>query len=88
MPGADRGTYRIRCVKVGGVTLTHYGQYVFAQDDEIDLLDQGLPATIRCGDWQTADNVCRDVGFEIAQRIVAGEFVVTEKSRPQPMKSR
>jgi len=82
MPERDIGVYRIKCVKVGGVTLANYGQYGFTQDEEIDLLDPTLPATIKCVDWNTADNMCRDVGFEIAQRVVAGEFVVVEKRAP------
>jgi len=78
----DRGVYKIKCVKAGGHTLTNYGQYAFTENEEIDLLDQNLPATIRCVDWWTADNMCRDTGFEIAQLMVAGDFVVVEKRQP------
>jgi hypothetical protein len=78
----DKGTYRIKCVKTGGQILTNYGGYDFAEDAEVDLLDDATPDTLRAGDYWTADNMCRDTGFEIAQRIQAGEFVVVEKRQP------
>jgi hypothetical protein len=82
MPEIDKGVYKIKCVKVGGHTLTKYGQKAFAENEELDLLDDATPATIRAADWWTADNMCRDTGFEIAQLIAAGDFVVVEKRRP------
>ena len=87
-PTIDRGVYKIKCVKDGGITLTNYGQYEFDKNDEIDLLDPELPDTIKCLDWHTADNMCLDTGFEIAQRIAAGEFTVTEKRMPDMMQMR
>lgn len=81
MIGFDLGSYKIKCIKVGGVTLTNYGQYEFSEDEEIDLLDSELPDTIRVGNYLTAQNMCEDIGFEIAQRIQAGEFEITERKR-------
>lgn len=82
MPELDKGVYRIKCVKAGGHTLTNYGQKHFAENEELDLLDDATPATIRAADWWTADNMCRDTGFELAQLINAGDFEVAEKRRP------
>ncbi len=78
----DKGTYRIKCVKPNGQTLTGYDGYDFAEGAEVDLLDDATSATLRAGDYWIADNMCRDIGFEIAQRIQAGEFVVVEKKQP------
>jgi len=78
----DKGVYKIKCVKAGGHTLTNYGQQAFAENEELDLLDDATPGTIRAADWWTADNMCRDTGFEIAQLIAAGDFEVSEKRRP------
>lgn len=79
---AELGVYKIKCVNPGGCTLTKYGQYAFSENEEIDLLDPGLPDTIRCSNWWTAKTMCTDTGYEIAQRIVAGEFIVTEATLP------
>lgn len=76
------GVYKIKCVKQGGYTLKNYGQKVFAEGEEIDLLDANIPETLRAGSWQTANDMCTDTGFELAQLIAAGYFVVTEKERP------
>lgn len=78
----DKGVYRIKCVKAGGHTLTNYGQKAFTENEELDLLDDATPDTIRAADWWTADNMCRDTGFEIAQLIRDGHFTVAEKRQP------
>lgn len=78
----DLGTYKIKCVCQGGYILNGYGQYIFKEGEEIDLMDQSLPETIRCSNWSTADSICKDVGFEIAQLIIAGNFIITEKRPP------
>ena len=83
----DDGILKIKCVKPGGYTLTNYGQYHFNEQDEIDLLDTLLPATIRCSDWWTANNICNDNGYEIAQLIIAGYFIITESRKPQKYRS-
>jgi len=76
------GTYKIKCVKVGGYTLTGYGQYAFAENEEIDLLAQTTPTTLRAGNHHTANAMCKDTTYEIAQLITAGDFVITEITPP------
>lgn len=83
----SRGILKIKCIKSGGYILANYGQYQFDEDEEIDLLDTNLPDTIRCDDWWTADNMCRDIGYEIAQLIMAGYFTITERQQPQQFRS-
>lgn len=82
MPEPDKGVYRIKCVKPGGHTLTKYGAQIFAENEELDLVADSTPSAIRAADWWTADNMCRDTGYELAQLIVAGHFEVVEKRRP------
>lgn len=79
---SELGVYKIKCVKPGGHTLINYGQYAFSENEEIDLMDQNLPDTIRCGNWWTANTMCKDQGFEIAQLIAAGDFIITESIMP------
>lgn len=79
---STEGVYKIKCVKPGGCTLTNYGQYSFSENEEIDLMDQNLPDTLRCGNWWTARTMCTDTGYEIAQLIEAGGFIVTETAHP------
>ena len=78
----ELGTYKIECIRPGGYTLTNYGQYSFSENEEIDLMDQNLPDTIRCGSWWTARTMCTDMGYEIAQLIASGDFIVTEATMP------
>ena len=78
----DLGVYKIQCANPSGCTLANYGQFSFSDGYEIDLMDQTLPETIRCGDWYTADNMCRDTGFEMAQLIQSGDLIVTERTPP------
>ena len=82
----NKGIYRIKCVKSGGHTLTNYGQLEFEENEELDLLGDATPDAIRAEDWWTADSMCRDTGFEIAQLIAAGDFEITEKIQPDPSK--
>lgn len=78
----DLGVYKIKCIHQGGYVLSGYGQYAFEEGEEIDLMNQSLPETIRCSSWSTADNICKDMGFEIAQLIAIGDFIITEKKSP------
>ena len=78
----DVGKYIIRCIKSGGVTLTNYGQKYFAEEEELDLLNELAPSTIKASDFSTASNMCEDSGFELAQRIASGEFIIVLRIRP------
>ncbi len=77
-----KGSFVIRCVKSGGYTMTAYGQYAWAEDEEKDLMDATLPATLKAGDYHTARNMCRDPARELAQAITAGDFVVVSERFP------
>jgi len=77
----DRGEFTIRCLKEGGHILTGYGQYVFAEGDEVNLLSPSTPPTLRCGSFGIAENVCANPALEIAQLITAGDFEVVIKRR-------
>lgn len=79
---SDTGVFKIKCVKVGGITLTNYGQQSFSENEELDLLDAETPAALRAGSYSTADTMCRDPARELAQRIAAGEFIITERAVP------
>lgn len=78
----DRGIFVIKCVKAGGHTLTGYGQHAFTEDEELDLLAQATPETIRCSSWVIAQNVCSNPSLEIAQLIIAGDFQITAMRKP------
>ena len=78
----DRGTFKIKCVRVGGLALDGYGGFVFEENEEVDLLGDVLPDTLKCIDYSTADRICSDANLEIAQRIAAGDIIVTEQRRP------
>ena len=77
----DIGSYIVKCVKPGGDTLALYG---FAADEgqEFDLLDPATSESIRVSDFWTADNMCRDLGFELAQKIAAGHWQVVLARQP------
>ena len=77
------GTYKIKCVKNGGLTLANYGQYSFAQDEEIDLLAKTTHIAIRAGTYHTACMMCNDPALEIASLINAGDLVITENMPPE-----
>lgn len=81
---ALKGELRIKCVKPGGYTMTNYGGYAWAEDEEQNLVDEALPATLRAGDYWTARNMCKDPALELAQRIVAGDFVIVSEKQPDP----
>jgi hypothetical protein len=78
----DRGIFRIKCVKTGGHTLTGYGAYAFAENEELDLLGSSVPATLRCLEWSIAQNMCSNPNLEIAQLITAGDFMIVESRKP------
>ena len=74
---AIRGEVRVKCVKVGGVTLAEYGNYTFVENDELDLLDEVVtPDQIRAPCYATAHTMVTDPACELTQRIAAGEFTV------------
>lgn len=77
-----RGDVRVQCVKTGGYTMTAYGQYVWAQDEVRSLFDDTLPASLRVEDYSTAHNMVVDPGYELAQRIAYGDFVLVEDRLP------
>lgn len=76
------GKYIVRCLKPGGDTLVTYSTSA-DQGEEIDLLDPGTPDNIRAGGYWTAENMCCDLGFELAQKIARGDWAVIEKRQPQ-----
>jgi hypothetical protein len=80
------GVYKLKCVKTGGVVLANYHNYPLAKDEEIDLLDQGLSVNIKFTDFNAARNACEDSGFELAQRIAAGELVVLKVEPPDDLR--
>ena len=86
-----KGKYRIKNIKGSAWALTQYGQYSFAVNEELDLLDDAVPGTLRAADYRTAKNMCgrADVGkppkfttYELAQRIDVGELSVIETVLP------
>jgi hypothetical protein len=82
MPSASLGTYKIQCLKVGGLSLSGYGAFSFEENEVVNLLDPSLSDSIKCSDWETADVMCRDLGLEIAQCIQRGDLVVVEVTPP------
>lgn len=76
------GLYVIRCVAPAGVTLAQYGGYRLEENEAVDLLDQELPDEIRFSQFAAADVACTDLGFELAQRIDAGELEVVARVEP------
>lgn len=78
----NKGVFKIKCVKVGGHTLTGYGQYAFAENEEIDLLSDTAPGTIRCASLGIAKNICSNLHLELAQLILAGYFQIIETQEP------
>jgi len=81
---ALKGELRIKCVRTGGYTMQGYGGYAWAEDEEQDLVDEALPATLRAADYWTARNMCKDPALELAQRIVAGDFIIVSERQPDP----
>lgn len=77
-----RGDIVIKCIKTGGYTMTNYGQYAWAQDEEKSLFDPALPDTIRTADYSTAKRMVTDTNYELAQQVVAGNFEITSDVPP------
>lgn len=76
----DPGEYIVQCVKLGGDALTLYGfSAVYGQ--EIDLLSDATPATLRASDFDTAENMCTDTGFELAAKIFSGDWRIVKTRR-------
>lgn len=82
MPSVDIGEYVIKCVKPGGDTLALYGNFAATEGQVINLLDAGTDDRIRAGGYWTAQNMCEDVGFELAQKIKAGTWQLVSKREP------
>ncbi len=70
------GEVKIKCVKTGGVTMTNYGAYIFAENDELDLLDPATADQIRAPNYACAHTMITDPACELTVRIAAGEFVI------------
>lgn len=79
-----KGEFRIKCIRVGGYVMQGYGNYAWTENEEQNLLDESLPSTLRAGDYNIAYNMCRDPARELAQRIIAGDFIITSEKRPDP----
>jgi len=77
-----RGAFIIRCVKPGGYTMDGYAQYTWTTNEQQDLLGDGLPTTLRAADYHTARTMCLDPARELAQAIVAGDFIIIEQRPP------
>ena len=81
---AARGEVKLKCVKVGGYTMTNYGAYMWAQDEERSLFDGALPVALRADEYGTARNMIVDPARELTQRIAAGDFIIVEDRHPNP----
>jgi len=86
-----KGCLKIKNVSGSILTLTEYGQYEFAVDEELNLLDEVVPNTLRAADYYTAQNMVgrASVGkapsyttYELAQKINAGQLAVIEDRLP------
>ncbi|HSC28981.1 MAG TPA: hypothetical protein VLD67_17025 [Vicinamibacterales bacterium] len=78
----DLGEYVVKCIKPGGDTLSTYGDFAATQDQSIDLLADSTPDSLRAGSYWTAQTMCEDPGFELAQKIAAGTWQVVSKRQP------
>lgn len=88
---AIRGSIFIKNISGEILTLVNYGQYEFAVDEELNLLDDAVPDTLRAGEFETAKNmigyaeVDRDpkhVLYELGQLISEGKLKVTNTIDP------
>jgi hypothetical protein len=68
-------------MKVGGDTLELYG-FTAIEGQEVDLLSESTPDTLRAADFDTAVNMANDTGFELAQKISNGTWRVVYVRRP------
>jgi len=77
------GSFVIRCVKEGGYTMTGYGQYVWAEDEEHDLVSNDtLPESLQCIDYYEAHHLCRYPRNELAIAIDHGDFIIVSRQFP------
>ncbi len=74
-----RGQWPVKCVKVGGSTILGYA---FAEGEVKDLMDPGLPDSIRAANFSTARNMTTDPACPLTQAIEAGDFVLEPSTRP------
>jgi hypothetical protein len=77
----DAGKYVVKCVKPGGDTLALYN-FAATEGQAVDLLDAATDASIRAAQFWTAANMCEDQGFELAQKIAAGSWIVVVRREP------
>lgn len=77
----DIGEYTVKCVKPGGDTLATYS-FTATQDQVVNLLDEATPANLRAGSYWTAQTMCEDTGFELAQKIRDGLWQLVSKRQP------
>lgn len=86
-----RGRLVLKNISGGVLNLTNYGQYSFSDSEELNLMDDAVPGTLRASDYSTAKNMVgrATVGkgpsyttYELAQKIEAGELSVIEDVRP------
>jgi hypothetical protein len=77
----DEGEYKIRCMKVGGDTLSTYS-FSATEGQVVDLVGADAPVQLKTDFW-TAANMCEDTGFEIAQKIKSGIWQRVTKREPE-----
>lgn len=65
----------VKCLVPGGDTLALYG-FAAAEGQEVDLLAEATPDTLRAGDYATAWNMTHDPGFELAAKVAAGAWSI------------
>jgi len=78
----DLGSVKVKCVKAGGDTLAVYSNLAVSEDQVLDLLDQSVDPRIRFMDYYSALNAVKDTGFELAAKIVAGDYELLETREP------
>lgn len=80
---AARGDIVIRCTKAGGHTMVAYGQYAWSEGEEKSLFDDSLPSGLKVGlSYATAKTMITDTTYELAQCLIAGDFVLVEDRKP------
>lgn len=76
----DKGSFVVKCIKTGGDTLSLYG-FSATEGQEVDLLSDSTPASIRAASFAGATNMC-DPSFELGQKINLGQWVVVRSRHP------
>lgn len=87
-----KGTLTVKNVSGSPLTLTNYGAYSFAVDEELDLLDDAVPSTLQAADYSTAQNMVglasvgkapKHTAYELAQLVDAGSLSITSDIKPE-----